>query len=219
MHLPLTLLTLVLGGAHAWSPGPGYGGQWRGNGQVSDGAPACSPGNIISLSGRDGTYLSYCQNCTEASTGDFSNIPIHATVNPSDESQKWTVVRPSILDPGKIALQNLVTKQFLSRCTGGSCASFTKGQQSPLLLVNRQPSSNEMWECGSIGVPTSMHPSGRLMGLLGGDGKFLAFLTQDLIPTTQTIPGHQVGLLDVSRDRHMDSRVLLEVHLLFDSNA
>ncbi|KAI9228807.1 MAG: hypothetical protein DHS80DRAFT_30431, partial [Piptocephalis tieghemiana] len=60
MKLTLSALSLfaslaLLDPVSAWSSG-GYGGGWGGNGWTSDGAPACTAGNIIAFSGYDGKF-------------------------------------------------------------------------------------------------------------------------------------------------------------------
>ncbi|KAI9228809.1 MAG: hypothetical protein DHS80DRAFT_30433 [Piptocephalis tieghemiana] len=222
MKLSISVLSLLvtvatLNPVSAWSMG-GYGGSWRGNGWASAGAPACTAGNIIGISGYDGKYAGYGRDATTPNTGEFETYPIHSASDPNSNARQWIVVSGGSKYPGKIGLQNVATKKFLGRCTGSTCKGFAKGDVSPLVIAEKGISDTTVWECGSIAVDPSVHPSGIRSVLIGGEGKLLGFLNQDIVPATK-YSGLQLGLIDVSKPTKIDLRFLLDSKIIFDVNA
>ncbi|KAI9228808.1 MAG: hypothetical protein DHS80DRAFT_30432 [Piptocephalis tieghemiana] len=222
MKLTLSALSLLaslalLNPVSAWGGG-GYGGGWGGNGWTSDGAPACTAGNIIAFSGYDGKFAGYGRDVTNPSTGELEVYPIHSGPDANSNARQWIVVSGGSKYPGKIGLQNVATKKFLGRCTGSTCKGFAKGDVAPLVIAEKGISDTTVWECNSISVDPSVHPSGVRSVLSGGDGLVLGFLNQDIVPATK-YSGLQIGLINVNTVTKVDLRFLLEAKIVFDVNA
>ncbi|RKP14715.1 hypothetical protein BJ684DRAFT_18897 [Piptocephalis cylindrospora] len=228
MHFSTTLLSLALAimapmSSHGvsvtqWSRGE-FGDTWGVRGWMVNGKSACYPGNVISMRGHDTGYVTYCRDCTTSKVSDLEVIGGHWATQDTSDPPQWTVVSGGSAYPGKVGFLNKATKRFLGRCTSASCRSAANDTKlQPVVVYEKALSANNVWECVSLQVNTTINDAGVTFALLGGDGIYLAHSDQDVVPATDK-SGYQLGLLNANENATaIDSRIAFTPKIISDVN-